>query len=110
MMLYKLGEGVLQEYKKIKGNENISPLMAQKKLTRNIMPAYKFEDDERDDLYIYGNLHITVDGDTVIKLENHKGEQHDWWNEIGKKEYYRLNKLLGIKNKKNKFRTNHRAS
>jgi hypothetical protein len=90
--LFQLGKGVVKYYRnKVKGNVDAPINLIQRKLTRNIMLAYRVNEKH----YIYGNLHIFVDGNTIIGLVNArkrlKGFIKDW------NKYEWLNELLGIR-------------
>ena len=82
----------------------MTPFVAQKKLTRNILCGHKFEDENKmdDELYIYGNLHIYVKDHIVIRLENHKGGTHTGW--IDNEKRMKLNELLGLKSRNKRYK------
>jgi hypothetical protein len=94
--LLQLGKGVCQYYRKnVKGNQ-LAPLeLIQKKLTRNTYLALKLEYDSQRTLYLYGNLHIWVKGNTIYKIKNMRGGPN--WFYKDEKKYEELNELLGIK-------------
>lgn len=66
----------------VRGNEMTSPNTAARKLTRNIKLALEIKRGRLIKrilglkLYQYGNLHIHVKGNVIVKLENHFGKQH----------------------------------
>lgn len=97
----QLGKGVYQYYRdNVKGNQNTPYEIAQRKLTRNVMLALTNKIDEDKYLFLYGNLHIFVEGNTIVKLENYKGGVNWFWKDL--KNYYKLNHKLGINEPKQK--------
>ena len=67
------------------------------KLARNIKLAKFLQYDvmRMCSIYVYGNMKITTRMNTIIELHNdHSNAQKDW--ALDKKEYQRINKLLGI--------------
>lgn len=104
MKIYQLGKGVYQYYKSnVKGNEDTPYELAQRKLTRNIALAAKVNEE----YYMYGNLHIVLNGNTIVKIMNYR-EPINWFYK-NKKQYYRLNKILMI-DKMEKSLKNHLSS
>lgn len=98
MKLYRLGKGVYKTYREtVKGNQNIAQRQAQRKLTRNIILAFKVSKSNDENLkhrYFYGNLHILVVGNKIVWIKNVK--QNGKWFYKDQKKYDELNVLLGI--------------
>lgn len=96
--IYELTPDVLNYYKKnVKGNEATSEGQAVMKLARNIKLAKFLQYDvmRMCSVYVYGNMKITTRVNRIIELHNDQGNaQKDW--ALDKKEYQRINKLLGI--------------
>ena len=105
--IYELTPDVLSYYKKnVKGNQGISEGQATLKLSRNIKLAkwLNYDFTKVTSTYVYGNMKITVRGNKVIALHNSmENAQKDW--QCDKKEYQRINKLLGIADDKFKKAT-----
>lgn len=96
LKMLQMGKGVYQEYvNTVKGNENTPYDVAHKKLSRNVILGRKISTNGETTLYHYGNLDITVVGNTITGIKNNKGN-------IGRKfkknipRYIKLNKQLGI--------------
>jgi hypothetical protein len=96
MKLYMLGKGVSKYYKThVKGNQFADQNLIQKKLTRNVMLSKKYQLANNEKLYIYGNLLIFTKGNTIVRLNNIKGNgiiEYD----VDKEKYNQLNKELKI--------------
>lgn len=96
MKLYMLGKGVSQYYKThVKGNQFADQNLIQKKLTRNVILSKKYQLANNEKLYIYGNLLIFTKGNTIVRLNNIKGNgiiEYD----VDKEKYNQLNKELKI--------------
>jgi hypothetical protein len=100
MKLLKLKRGIFSQYRKrVKGNKDTPYHIVQAKLTRNVALAYRVPQTPTDKQqgiqhYQYGNLHIQVKDDTVVKIRNHNyfggGFRKD------KQRYKELNDLLGV--------------
>jgi hypothetical protein len=100
MKLLKLKRGIFSQYcKRVKGNKGTPYHIVRAKLTRNVTLAYNVPQSDKDkqegiQRYHYGNLHIHVKGNTVVKIRNHSyfggGFRKD------KQRYKKLNDLLGI--------------
>lgn len=97
MKLYEVSQGVCNYYRKhVKGNQEVSDVEVQKKLTRNInMTKVTVPLSNNRVIYLYGNLHITVKGNKIIKLKNNK-QPTDWFYKDRKK-FNELNQMLGLK-------------
>jgi hypothetical protein len=89
--IYKLSTKAFLAYQRETKNKCCSALIAQRKLTRNIMLATKTNEEAGVSLYRYGDLKIYVKGDTIVDLK--KGTFLRGFKK-SKKEYKRLNKLL----------------
>lgn len=87
-------------------NKNITYDQACKKISRNVLLAKevklrdKFQRLTGMKLYHYGNLHIYLRWNRVIKLVNHKGGKHygGWQQDIMK--HIELSEQLGIEDNK----------
>ncbi len=95
MKLYKLGKGVAQYYRKyVKGNQNASYGLIQRKLTRNILLAEQMPKEYIDKtLYRYGNLLLLVVDDEIVWIKNIYNAAPFKKNML---KYKMLNILLGI--------------
>lgn len=94
--LFKLSNKAYRQYCKVtKGNSDISYDLARRKLTRNILLSLKTDIDKNKKLYIYGYLHIFVRKNKIVWVKNIKSLKSDWFYK-DKKEYERLNEILGI--------------
>lgn len=89
--LYKLSTIAFLAYQSETKNKYCSTLIAQRKLTRNIMLATKTHEEAGITLYRYGDLKIYVKEDTIVNLE--KGTFLKGFRKT-KDEYKRLNKLF----------------
>ena len=99
MKLYMLGKGVAKYYRKnVKENSSASDNLIQKKLTRNIKLAKKYQLANNENLYLYGNLLIFVKGNKITKLYNIKGSGIKYF-KPNKGRYEQLNNILGISKK-----------
>lgn len=97
MELLGFRDEMFQYYKKnINGNENISLLEAEKKMTRNMKCAHVPDSTGyKGQMYQYGSLWFVVYNNRIVWMRNHCHVPKDW--KLNKKEYLRLNKELGIK-------------
>lgn len=97
MKLYEVSRGVCNYYRKhVKGNQEVSDIEVQKKLTRNInMTKVTVPLGNSRSVYLYGNLHIFTKGNMIIKLKNYR-QSMDWFYK-DRKQFKELNQLLGIK-------------
>lgn len=102
MKLLQMGKGIFKYYREnVKGNENTPYKIAQRKLTRNAKMAVKVKISDSKTLYLYGELHILVDGNKITKIINHKGDNANWfWKDLNL--YNELNHKLGINEPKQK--------
>jgi hypothetical protein len=89
--LYELSHKAFIAYQRETKNKNCSKLIAQRKLTRNIMLSIKAKEESGIILYRYGNLNIYVEDNTIVRLG--KGTFSKGFKK-SKNEYKRLNKLL----------------
>jgi ribonuclease HI len=89
--LYELSHKAFIAYQRETKNKNCSKLIAQRKLTRNIILSIKEKEEAGVTLYRYGNLNIYVEDNTIVRLE--KGAYLKGFKK-SKDEYRRLNKLL----------------
>lgn len=95
MKTFMLAKGVATTYRNsVKGNKRTPHEQIQRKLTRNIMLAHKYNGVEGIDIYAYGRLHIFVRGNQVIGLVNNMFSPPHWT--INKEKYREYNKELGI--------------
>jgi hypothetical protein len=91
MEILTFKKGIYQYYKQhIKGSENISLDLAQRKMTRNMMLA-KYVGNG---MYQYGKLWFIVEDNAVIWMCNYCNIPPNWKKNI--KKYQELNLLLGI--------------
>jgi hypothetical protein len=109
MKLLKLKRGIFSQYRKnVKGNADTPYHIVQAKLTRNVDLAYQevprtAHDRQQGILhYHYGNLHITVKGDTIVDLKNSR-RYSDWFYK-DEQRYQELNNLLGITDYENRLK------
>jgi hypothetical protein len=111
--LLNLKESAFKTYKnEVKGNLNISFDQAQRKLTRNVLLAVEKTSLKNlltfKQVYIYGNMRITVRFGTIIEIENHISNIVPNWTK-DEKRYEQISKELGIyrnnfkQNKKRKY-------
>jgi hypothetical protein len=101
MKLFQLGKGVCNYYRtKVKGNEETPNGTIQRKLTRNIAMSIKVSYNENKVIYLYGQLHIYTEGNTITKIVN-INMNADWFYK-NMKEKKRLDKVLGIHKKAKK--------
>lgn len=72
MKIYEIDDKVYQYYRfKVKGNRHVTFEEAQRKLSRNVAMAAKIQLDDDKFLYLYGNLHIFIEGDKIFRIKNH---------------------------------------
>ena len=96
MKLYMLGKGVAKYYRKnVKENSSASDNLIQKKLTRNIKLAKKYQLANNENLYLYGNLLIFANHDTITNIYNIKGKGLKYFY-VNKQKYNELNNILNI--------------
>lgn len=73
--ILEITDGVYNTYKRfIKGNQNDSRELAQRKLTRNVLSGTLIKKDNLSETYAYGCLYITVSNGKVIYLQNNQDE------------------------------------
>jgi hypothetical protein len=89
--LYELSHKAFKAYQRETKNKNCSKLIAQRKLTRNIMLSKIAFEETGVNLYRYGNLFIYVEGKTIVEIK--KGAFLKGFKK-SKIEYKRLNELL----------------
>ncbi|ANC78266.1 hypothetical protein ABE65_016245 [Fictibacillus phosphorivorans] len=89
--LFDLSHKAFIAYQRETKNNNCSKVIAQRKLTRNILLSVKASEEAGVILYRYGNLYIYVEDNTIVKIE--KGSYLKGFKK-SKDEYRRLNKLL----------------
>jgi ribonuclease HI len=89
--LYELSPSAYKEYQRETKNKSCSKLIAQRKLTRNILLSVKGNEEAGVTLYRYGNLKIYVKDNTILRIE--KGSYLKGFKK-SKDEYRRLNQLL----------------
>jgi ribonuclease HI len=89
--LYELSHNAFIAYQRETKNKNCSKLIAQRKLTRNILLSVKANEEAGVILYRYGNLNIYVENNIIVRLE--KGDYLKGFKK-SKEEYRRLNELL----------------
>lgn len=89
--LYNLSDAAFIEYRRKTKNTNVTKLVAQRKLTRNILLSIKGNAEKGVIKYRYGNLSIYVEGNTIIGVD--QGDAIPGFR-VNKGEYEHLNKLL----------------
>jgi hypothetical protein len=89
--LYELSHKAFIAYQRETKNKSCSKLIAQRKLTRNILLAVKTNEEAGITLYRYGNLKIYVEDNTIVRIE--KGNYFKGFKK-SKEKYRRLNELL----------------
>jgi hypothetical protein len=108
MELLKLKRGIFSQYRKgVKGNKDTPYHIVRAKLSRNVHCAYDVPQSEQDkrqgiQRHHYGNLHITVKNDTIIKIKNSR-RYNDWFYK-DEQRYKELNDLLGITDYENRLK------
>jgi ATP-dependent phosphoenolpyruvate carboxykinase len=111
--LLNLKESAFKQYQlEVKGNANITFDQAQKKITRNVLLAVERTSLKNlltfKQVYIYGNMKITVRFGTIIEIENHISDPVPNWTK-DEKRYEEISRELGIyrnnfkQNKKRKY-------
>jgi hypothetical protein len=98
LRIYRITDEVFQFYREnVKDNENISRDQAERKLTRNILLSMPVPQRNGNQKWIYGNLHIIVNSNKVVRLLNHsEGKYYPMWFK-DETRYNELTKQLGIK-------------
>jgi len=96
---YTLQNHVYHYYKKyVKGNENTSHELAERKLNRNIRLAKPILRGKIQSIYSYGCLMIKTKsdekGDRIIAVYNNKYPDKNW--ELHNKKFKKLNKKFDI--------------
>lgn len=101
MKLLNMTKHVYDYYREnVRGNENTSYSQIQRKLTRNMLLAYKEDNTGYDDgrqLYKYGSLWMLVVDNKVVWIRNKSYDPtlKDKW-KLDKKRYVEISKELGI--------------
>lgn len=96
MELLKFKFKVFEYYKEnVTGNNEVDYLEARKKMTRNMLLAYKEDSSEHSaQLYKYGSLWFLVDNNKIVWMRNRCSIPQDWT--LDKQRYVELSKELGI--------------
>jgi phosphopentomutase len=103
LKILKLTDKVYDQYKRfVKGNQDITKEMAEKKITRDVMVATEvpvrsdYEKQIGNRAWRYGNLLIITRRDKVVHIWNNKGVNAiaEW--EVDETKRNELSKKLGI--------------
>jgi hypothetical protein len=91
-----LTPGAYSYYKNnVKGNQYIDYDTARRKLTRNVILSQSLGfDGFNREILMYGCLKIAVKDDSIVWIENYKGEDFPF--NVDEKKYNKLNRKLGI--------------
>ena len=93
--LYDLDQSVYDTYKfSVKGNRNVSFLLARKKISRALALSTCILGDENAGVYVYGKMLMVVKGNMVVFLANHMPCPKEW--SFKKRNYLHYSRMLGI--------------
>lgn len=96
MKLLTMTKKVYNYYREnVKGNENSSYSLIQRKLTRNMLLAHKLDSNgHTGEYFCYGRLHFIVVDSKVVWIKNGLKTPYEW--QLDKREYLRLSEELSI--------------